>query len=307
MTESTCSTSNQVSPGADDRSPRAALAAALRRPRYEVLSLAGTLDQVQQHVPRGFPVTVASTPRRGMEPTLALVESLSRSGFEAVPHLAARLVADEGQLVEILHRLDDAGIRDVFVIAGDGRPVGDYADSLGLLSAMRRLTQAGLAPVIGRIGIAGYPEGHPAIGAADLTQAPVAKQPMTNYIVSQMCFDAETISAWASGVRRTDVRLPIHVGIPGMVDHRRLLRIVRRIGVGPSARFLRKHRFGLVRLARPGGYRPDRLLGGLAPDLSDPDRGVVGLHVYTLGDVAATERWRRATIDRLTGVEAGHA
>jgi len=307
MSESTISPAEPVPAEAAANRLPAGLVAALRRPRFEVLPLAGTLEQVEQHVPRDCPVTVTASPRLGLEPTLALTEALSQRGFEAVPHLAARLVVDEAHLRETLHRLHAVGVNDAFVISGDGQqPLGKFPDSLALLSAMRRLGDSELAPVPARLGIAGYPEGHPLVAAAELDAALCEKQAMASYAVTQLCFDAGTISTWVSRVRDLGVQLPLQVGVAGAVDQRKLLRIVGRIGVGSSARFLRKHRYGMVRLLRPGGYRPDRLLRGLADDLTEPARGVAGLHLYTFGDVAATERWRRRALERLTG-EDGHA
>ncbi|MDQ3307659.1 MAG: 5,10-methylenetetrahydrofolate reductase, partial [Actinomycetota bacterium] len=52
------------------------MAALLDRPRYEVLPLTGTAEQVEQHVPTSLPVTVTASPRRGLEPTLELTERL---------------------------------------------------------------------------------------------------------------------------------------------------------------------------------------------------------------------------------------
>ena len=283
------------------------LVAALRRPRYEVLPLAGTADRVVEHVPPTIPVTVTCSPRRGLEATLRLTETLSGRGFSVTPHLAARQVVDEAQLTEILHRLDAAGVRDVFVVAGDDeRPAGEFADSIDFLRSLDRLRRGGGAPVPHRLGVAGYPEAHPLVGNDELMEAMRAKQPHAAYLVSQLCFDASAISSWLADVRYAGVRLPLHVGVAGAVDQRRLLRVVQRIGVGPSARFLRKHRYGLLRLLRPGGYRPDSLVRAMAAELSDPTRGVAGLHIYTLGDVAATERWRQRALDRLSD-EDGHA
>jgi len=301
MTESTIIPAGQVSPRSDE-DLRAAVARALQRPRYEVLPLKGTAELVEQHVPREFPVTVTASPRRGIESTLVLTEALSRMGFIALPHLAARQVVDEAHLREVLHRVAAAGVSDVFVIAGDSqRPIGTFSDSGALLDAMDRLRQSGDAPMPPDIGIAGYPEGHPFISDDDLLRAMRLKQSIATYVVSQMCFDANTISTWLSRIRDVGVHLPLHVGVAGAVDQRKLLRIAGRIGVGSSARFLRKHRRGLVRVLRPGGYRPDRFLQGLADDLADPSRGMAGLHVYTMGDVAATERWRRRALERLAG------
>ena len=293
------------SPRAPEDGQRQRLAGLLRRPRYELLPLPGAAEQVEQHVPTTLPVTVTASPRRGLEPTLALTEALARRGFSAVPHLAARLVCDEEHLAEILRRLDESGIRDVFVVAGDGdRPVGDFTDSLQLLNAIERLRESGSRQSLQSVGVAGYPEGHPLVAEDELARALLAKQPLSSYVVTQMCFDAGAVDRWVKHTRELGVRLPVHVGVAGAVDRIKLLRIAGRIGVGTSIGFLRKHRGG-VRLLRPGGYRADQLLGELAADVAPAERGVVGLHVYTLGDVAATERWRRELLGRMTDGEDG--
>lgn len=305
MTDSRTSRAAWSSSGEERR--RAALAAALRRPRVEVLPLAGTAELVEQHLPRELPVTVTASPRHGLEPTLALTETLARVGFPAVPHLAARLVYDEAHLTEILHRLEAAGVGDVFVVAGDGeRPAGDFTDSLQLLTAMHRLRESGVARGLNQVGVTGYPEGHPLISDEELMRALCTKQPLSTYVVTQMCFGAKAVSSWVTEARQSGLRLPVHVGVAGAIDQRKLLRVVGRIGVGQSARFLRKHRHGLVRLLRPGGYRPDHVVLRLAADMADPARRVAGLHLYTLGDVAATEQWRQQMLRLLRENEIGH-
>ena len=279
---------------------RGALAALLDRPRYEVLPLPGTAEQVGVHVPTALPVTVTASPRRGLEPTLELTEELVRGGYSAVPHLAARMLHDEWHLAEILARLDDAGVRDVFVVAGDGEePVGGFSDSLQLLTAIERLQRSGSGRTLESMGVSGYPEGHPLVAADELDRALLAKQPLSSYVVTQMCFDPGAVLGWIGHARELGVRLPVHVGIAGAVDRLKLLRVAGRIGVGTSLRFLRRHQGG-ARLLRPSGYRPDRLLEELASNVIPGQSAVAGLHVYTLGDVATTERWRREMLDQLT-------
>lgn len=284
-----------VSSGADVGT----LAALLDRPRYEVLPLPGTADQVGLHVPSALPVTVTASPRRGLEPTLVLTEELARGGYSAVPHLAARMLRDERQLAEILARLDDAGVRDAFIVAGDGEePVGAFSDSVQLLAAIDRLRRstAGRTPV--SLGVSGYPEGHPLVAPAELDRALLAKQSLSSYVVTQMSFDAGAVQRWIGHARELGVQLPVHVGVAGAVDRVKLLRIASRIGVGNSLRFLRKHRGG-TKLLRVSGYRPDGLLDELLSNAAPQTPAVAGLHVYTLGDVAATEQWRRELLDRL--------
>jgi methylenetetrahydrofolate reductase (NADPH) len=71
-----------------------------------------------------------------------------------------------------------------------------------------------------------------------------------------------------------------------------------KIGLGESARFLRGHRNWMSRLVTRQ-FRPDRLLRELTPCVTDSASGVAGFHLYTLNEVARTERWRREVLERL--------
>ena len=102
------------------------------------------------------------------------------------------------------------------------------------------------------------------------------------YIASQICFDSAVTVAWVNNVWARGTRLPILVGIPGVVPRAKLLRVSTRIGIGESLRYLRKHGDFVTRFLRPGGFSPDRLLAGLAPVARRPgaeDRGLPHLHV----------------------------
>lgn len=288
-----------------ERSPSGGLIAALREARCEVLPVTDAED-IERHVPLQLPVTVTASPRHGIEPTVALVEQLAARGFRAVPHLAARAIEGEAHLADVLRRLDTAGVDDAFVIAGDNvRPAGPFADAHALLTAMDRLWRTGVGRPPARIGVAGYPEGHPMATREELLDALRAKQSRATYLVSQLCFDADTILSWVRELRRDGVTLPVYVGIAGAVDRRRLLTVAGRIGVGPSARYLRRHRHQMTRLLLPDGYRPDRLLRQIAPAFADPKLAVVGLHVYTFGSLATTERWRRRALGQRRSVSSG--
>ncbi len=272
------------------------LRAWLERPRYEVLPLDGVEDAVARHVPAEVKLTITSSPSRGLEPTLELAERLRRRGYEAVPHLAARLVHDRAQLEEIVGRLRAADIREVFVIAGDPRePAGEFAGAVELLQAMAEL-RADFA----EIGISGYPESHHLISDETTIEAMSAKEPMATYIVSQICFEVDVIATWVRRVRDRGTLLPIWIGIPGVVDNRRLLRISLKIGLGESARFLVAHRGWFARLLRPRVYSPTKLLEQLAPTIAHPAARIGGLHVYTFNELERTESWRRELVERLT-------
>ena len=271
----------------------AALAALLARPRFEVIPLDGIEEQVLSQLGTDVKVTVTASPRKGLDATLDLSERLARAGYQVVPHLSARLVRDRTELEEIVERLLAAGIREIFVPAGDASEPGQFAGAAELLRAMGPLRAR-----FDEIGITGYPETHHLISDEETIQAMFAKAPMATCIISQICFDADVIAAWIAEVRRRGTALPIWIGLPGTVEYSKLLRISMKIGLGESARFLRHHSNWMSRLVTRQ-FKPDPLLRGLAPTLADPAAGVAGFHFYTFNEVARTERWRRAALERL--------
>ncbi|MDN3522434.1 methylenetetrahydrofolate reductase [Halomonas ramblicola] len=278
---------------------RAALAAALARPawqatRYELLPIAG-MQEAAGALPEGAVVTVTCSPRHGLERTLEATEWLAGAGFRVVPHLAARLVRDRAHLERLLGRLAVVGVDDAFVVGGDAeRPVGAYPHGRALLEAMAGLTQR---PA--RLGVPAYPEGHHRIGAADLQHDLEAKAALADYAVTQLCFEARPLQAWRERQRRLGLSLPVHAGIPGVMEPRRLLAIALRLGLGPSVRSLRRRSGWVARLLRPADYRPEALVEELRPALGDLAGGFVGLHVYTFNRVEPTRRWLEGLQDRV--------
>jgi methylenetetrahydrofolate reductase (NADPH) len=271
-----------------------ALADLLRRPRYEVLPLDGIEEQVLEHLTTEVKVMVTASPRKGLEATLDLSERLARAGYATVPHLSARLIRDRAHLEETVARLRAAGVRELFVPAGDAPEPGEFAGAAELLAAMGPLRDE-----FDDIGITGYPESHHLISDEETIQAMFAKAPMATCIISQICFDADVIAAWIAEVRRRGTHLPIWIGLPGSVDHAKLVRISMKIGLGESARFLRRHGNWMSRLMTRQ-FKPDPLLRGLGPTLADPAAKVAGFHTYTFNEIARTERWRRQTLERLS-------
>lgn len=269
----------------------------LERVRYEVLPAKATEEKVLAHVPRDVVVTVTASPVKGLEPTLDLAGRLAAHGYRVVPHVPARLLRDDAHVKEVTDRLREAGVDDVFVPAGDADPpAGAYE---GALPVLRRLSELG-SP-FAHVGVTGYPESHPLIHDDVTIQAMWDKREHATYIVSNLCFDARVLGEWVGRVRRRDVSLPVYVGVAGPVQRAKLLSMATKIGVGESTRFLTKHASWFLRFAAPGGYSPERLLSQTEGALSAPGAGVAGLHLFTFNQVAETEKWRRAVLDRLEG------
>ena len=281
--------------GLTDEASRQGLISFLRTPRYEVLPTESVEELVLANVPKEVTLTITASPRRGLDATISLAESLAKHGYQVVPHISARLIKDQAHLNEVLARVASIGRPEVFVVAGDAKePAGDFPDSVSLLEAISAEPRG-----LRDIGITGYPERHSFI-EDDLTiQAMWDKRRLATYIVSNLCFDPRTVKKWVARVRRRGVQLPIHVGLAGVADPAKLLRVSTRIGLADSARFLRGHSNWFVRMVQPGGYDPERFASGLLPDLAAPERKVVGLHFFTFNEIEATERWRQETLARL--------
>jgi methylenetetrahydrofolate reductase (NADPH) len=274
---------------------REALVGALRNASYEVLPFKRTEPAVLEHVPLDVALTVTTTEAKGLGPTVDLAARLARHGYDAAPHLAARLVRDEAHLTDLVAQLREAGVRSVFVIGGDAaEPTGPFPDALSLL---RRLDETGHP--FTTVGIGGYPEGHGNIPDDLVEKALEQKAPHATQVITQLCFDAGTTAGWARAIRARGVDLPVRVGIPGAVSRQKLVRITAGLGLGQSARFLAKQQSMFWRFFLPGGYSPNRLVRRLTPSLGQPEANLAGFHVFTFNELEKTQTWRQEWLARL--------
>ena len=126
------------------------------------------------------------------------------------------------------------------------------------------------------------------------------KQEFSNYIVTQMCFDAGIIGNWVRELRDNGIHLPVWLGLPSVSNRTSLMTTSLRIGVGNSLRYLKNHGKIAAKLLRTKDYRPDKLLLELAPYLADPELGIAGHHIYCFNQVAKAENWRHEFLAALS-------
>jgi len=270
----------------------------LRGPRFEVIPAKSVEQAVAEWVPAGMTVTVTASPVKGLDPTIELTERLRARGYQVVPHLAARSVASEEHLAEIVGRLKACGVDDVFVPGGDAsHPAGPFDGALPLLERL-----AELGSPFGRIGITGYPESHPKIHDDVTIQAMWDKRRHASYIVSNVCFDPAALARWIQRIRARGVTLPLYVGLAGPAERTRLLRMAAVAGASESARFITRHPGWILRFWVPGGYSPDRFLDRSSAVLTAPESLIAGLHIFTFNQLQQAEQWRRAALER-TGID----
>jgi len=273
---------------------RQALLTTVREAYMEIFPTPSIESKLDVLEPNSY-IAVTCSPSKGVELTLDMVERLAQRGFKVVPHIAARMVKDDTHLREILKRLDDLPIISIFVPGGDAaQPVGKFSTALELLRAIAEVEHK-----FTEIGIAAHPEGHPAVSNEVLFEQLLKKQEFSNYIVTQMCFDAGVLAGWLRDVRERGITLPAWIGLPGASDRNTLMTTSLRIGVGDSLRYLKTHVRIAARLLKSKSYRPDGLLVELAPYIADPAYLIEGHHIYCFNQVERAEQWRHEFLDSL--------
>lgn len=267
----------------------------LRGARFELMPFDSFNDELES-LPTGSSIAITTSPQLGIEQTVERAEEAAAQGYEVVPHIAARYVEDEAQLASIAERLSDAGVTDLFIPGGDREePAGEFTSAYDLLEVLDELPYS-----FEDIGITGYPEGHDFIDEDELITVMDRKAPYATYIVTQLCYDPETILEWVESVRERGVDLPIEVGIPGVMNYQKLLQISQKVGVGDSIKFLRKTTgiFEFVRqlIGSRGVYEPDELIDGLSPYVEDEYYNIRGIHIYTFNQTPDLESWRQTRL-----------
>jgi len=262
---------------------------------YEVIPFKKTEQAVLDAVPTNVRLTVTASPAKGQDATVDLAVALAGHGYRVAPHLSAQQVRDRAHLADVVARCREAGITDVFVIGGDPTDTPtEFQHAHDLLVALHELDHG-----FTEIGIGGHPEGHPSVSEDVLFQALADKAALATHITTQIVFDPAVILRWARELTRRGIDLPVHVGVPGAVHRQKLIRVSGGLGIGESAKFLKKQQGLLWRFFVPGGYSPDKIIKGLVPHIGRPDNALAGFHVFTFNDLAPTEAWRRRTLDNL--------
>lgn len=252
------------------------------------------LEAAASLIPPGTRIPVAYLPNETAEGRILAARRIRELGFIPIPHIAARRFSSEAELEAFLAGLQaEAAVDHAFIVAGDAAtPMGPYADALAVI-------QSGLLAKHGirRVGISGYPEGHPDIDDARLWGAQLEKQQALGErghdfaVVTQFAFDADPILAWLKAARQGGLTALVRIGVPGPASAKTLLKYAARCGVGASTRVMRKYGLSMSRLLTVSG--PDQLITDLAAGLDPAVHGAVLLHLFPFGGLARTAQWVR--------------
>ncbi len=260
----------------------------------EIIPIPGIEERLGALQPNSH-VAVTCSPTKGVDETIELSEKLIAQGFQVIPHIAAKCVSGEKHLETIVKRLDALSIESIFVPGGDRpEPIGEFNNAYDLLKALQKSGHN-----IKNIGIAAHPEGHPDVNEKILMEALEKKKDLADYIVTQMCFDANILGDWLVRINQQGVHLPVWVGLPGAIERGRLLRTSLRIGVGNSLRFLRKKSQVAAELMKSSIYNPDKLVTSISEYKDIANTNLAGYHIFCFNQIEITEKWLTETISKL--------
>lgn len=246
-------------------------------------------------LPAGTALYVAHTPNAKLADVVETAIAAQRAGFAGCPHLVARRIASRAELEAGLARLAAGGVTRALLVAGDlTPPAGEFSSTLEVIDS-GVLDPAGLTAV----GVAGHPEGNPAIPADVAWDALVRKQAwgrrtgIAVHVATQFGFDSAALAAFDAGLAARGVTLPVHVGVAGPASLKSLAKFAAMCGIGASLGAL---------LTNPGALGAlkslvktvDEVFPAVVREAAAAPARFVQPHFFAFGGVMKTVEWLEA-------------
>ena len=226
-----------------------------------------------------------------------LVERIQHTTkLDPIPHLTC-VCHNEEEVESILLRYAKSAIGNILALGGD-RPTGiaydksrdSFQHAIDLVKFIRRFNESGTHPDrrgFG-IGVAGFPEGHPATPnrLLEMDHFKAKVDAGADYIVTQLFFDNRDFFDFRERCSLADVRIPIIAGIMPITSINGFKRIAELAG---GARFPAKLLRALQRCQNdPEMVRRVGLHFAIEQCHDLLDNEVAGIHFYTLNRSDAT-------------------
>ncbi|MBL4813764.1 MAG: methylenetetrahydrofolate reductase [Rhodobacteraceae bacterium] len=258
---------------------------------------AAKIEDFTALLPKDTRVYIAHIDGTPIEDMVATASRIAAQGFPVMPHIPARMIADEAMLADWIARYQgEAGVEQALLLAGGlATARGDYDNSMQLL-------ESGLFDKAGfkRLHVAGHPEGSRDIDpdgsdravmeALHWKQAFTERTDATMALATQFCFDAAPVIAWADRLAEEKISLPIHIGTAGPAKLQTLIKFAIACGVGASLKVLQKRAMDVTKLLLP--YEPTTFIADLARHkAANPGFGIEQVHFFPLGGIKTTAAW----------------
>lgn len=259
-----------------------------------VMPAEGELHQAASLLQTGTSIYLTDLPNRSGDRLAQIATGIFMRGLKPVPHVAARNVASEKALGDLLSRLSSsAGVKRIMLIGGDReRAAGPFEQAIDVI-------ESGVleASGISEIGIAAYPEGHPDI-AEDILRVSLrdkleaaARMGLSAHIVTQFSFDAWPVVTWLRALRASGIHNRVRIGMAGPASIPALLKFAQRCGVRASAKGFARHAGSIGKmLARA---TPAEMVNELAEAAASENLGEIAAHFYSFGGLVQAAKWVR--------------
>jgi len=274
------------------QAPSGKLAGLLSSASVEVSSRGHQLQELRDNFARGTDVTITFLPGDNYRHNVETASALRRAGYNPVPHIAAREMPSREALDDFLARArGEADVRRVLLIAGDlALAKGPFRSSLDICAS-------GLIEARGilSVSVAGHPEGHPYLSAANAFKVLEAWRDWGQLtkirvdVVTQFCFESAPILAWIGELDARGIGLPVIVGLAGPATPATLTKFALRCGIGNSMRSLRSQIGRFSRLLIDTG--PDDVMRGLQS--APATARIAGFHLFPFGGLRKAANWLR--------------
>jgi methylenetetrahydrofolate reductase (NADPH) len=246
-------------------------------------------------LPTGTRVYIAHIEGTPIDEMVATARRLNADGYPVMPHFPARIIPDRATLADWIARYQgEADVKQALLLGGGvNTPAGEFHSSMQLI-------ETGLFGGFNRLHVAGHPEGNRDIdrdgGDAIVMQALRLKQDFAERsdaamaVVTQFCFEADPVIAWAERLAAEGIHLPIHIGVAGPAKLQTLIKFAIACGVGPSLRVLQKRAMDVTKLLLP--YEPTEFVSALAAHKArHPEFGIESAHFFPLGGIKTNATW----------------
>jgi methylenetetrahydrofolate reductase (NADPH) len=253
------------------------------------------LPASRELLPAGRRIYVSFLPKQSWQQTVAACVALKSAGFEPVPHLPVRLIADQKTLEQTLSDLvEQAKVDEVLLIAGD------YDSALGPYQSVADVLRTGALVRAGirRVSVAGHPEGHPKVALDVIRRAEreklqlAADAGLVPRLLTQFFFEPEPFLRWVEELRCDGIRVETIAGMAGPSKLATLVKFALRCGAGPSIRALGARPGSFAKLF--GDHGPENLVRSLAAERLRGETDFSGIHLFCFGGFLRSCGWLHA-------------
>ncbi len=212
-----------------------------------------------------------------------------RTSIPTVAHLTC-VGSTRGELIEILQKYKEAGIRSILALRGDptGGPSAPWVPTVGGFSHADQLVELAMQVGDFEVGVAAFPDGHPA-SQGDLAKdvdVLIRKESLgATFATTQFFFEAHSYQRLVEALAAKGSNLPIIPGILPVTNVKQLVRMAELSGTPIPANILEK--FSAIE----DDHDAVQKLGiEIATELCEQllELGVPGLHFYTMNTSSAT-------------------